>query len=156
MLSRLCCFWRKDHYKNASWETTIPFVPDVKEGKVIKVYDGDTITIASLIPGSTTMYRFSVRLNGIDTPEMKSKNETEKLLTHNAQRELSEKVLGKVVHLKDVSMEKYGRLLATVDYKNQNITQWMIDKGHAVKYDGGTKTHFVPAAHGVPPSQSSD
>jgi len=147
MFTCLCCFWRKDPYKDASWATTVPYVPDVKEGKVIKVYDGDTITIATFVPGSRKLYRFSVRLNGIDTPEMKSKNTDEKLLARKAQVVLSEKIMGKVVKLNDVSMEKYGRLLATVVYNDQDINQWMVDEGHAIKYDGGTKTHFVPGSN---------
>ena len=149
MFTCLACFWRTDPYKNASWDTTVTYVPDVKEGKVIKVYDGDTITIATFVPGSRKFYRFSVRLNGIDTPEMKSKNIDEKLLARKAQSVLSDKLLGKVVNLKDVSMEKYGRLLATVVYNDVDINQWMIDEGHAVKYDGGTKTHFVPNSNVV-------
>ena len=56
------------------------FVPPVNSGRVIKVYDGDTITIASKVPGlkNSPIYKFSVRLNGIDTPEIKGKNEDEK------------------------------------------------------------------------------
>lgn len=49
------------------------FIPDVYYGKVIKVYDGDTITIATRLSGKGTIYKFSVRLLGIDTPEMRSK-----------------------------------------------------------------------------------
>ena len=142
----VCCFWKKSssRYEDASWKTTVPYVPDVKEGKVIKVYDGDTITVAAFVPGCRTMYRFSVRLDGIDTPEMKTKNEEEKLLAHKAQEDLSGKVLGEMVELENVSMEKYGRLLATVVHKGVNMNQWMIDQGHAKEYHGGTKSHFVP------------
>ena len=56
------------------WEDTIPFTFPISRGQVIKVYDGDTITIASKLPfESYPLYRLSVRLNGIDTPEIKGK-----------------------------------------------------------------------------------
>ena len=51
------------------WKDCIPFVPPIAMGFVIKVYDGDTITIASKLPyPDSPLYRFSVRLNGIDCP----------------------------------------------------------------------------------------
>ena len=56
------------------WEDTVEFTFPIKGGRVIKVYDADTITIASKLPyDDSPMYRLSVRLNGIDTPEMKGK-----------------------------------------------------------------------------------
>jgi endonuclease YncB( thermonuclease family) len=56
------------------WEDTVEFTFPIKGGRVIKVYDADTITIASKLPyDESPMYRLSVRLNGIDTPEMKGK-----------------------------------------------------------------------------------
>ena len=57
---------------------SIPFVPPITEGEVISVYDGDTITIASVLPNTTEpIYRFSIRLNGIDTPEIKGQHISE-------------------------------------------------------------------------------
>ena len=50
----LCCSYKKGQNLTASevptWKNTKPFVPPLKEGIVIKVYDGDTITIASKLP----------------------------------------------------------------------------------------------------------
>ena len=37
------------------YKDTTPFIPPVSEGKVIKVYDGDTITIASKMPQSSSI-----------------------------------------------------------------------------------------------------
>ena len=55
-------------------ETKI-FIPPVSIAKVIKVYDGDTITVASRLPFTDErkdiIWRFSVRLNGIDCPEIR-------------------------------------------------------------------------------------
>lgn len=124
------------------WKKTIPFVPPVTFGRVIKVYDGDTITIASKITGlkDSPLYRFSVRLNGIDTPELKGgKNEQEKQVAIMARDWLSGKILNQNIELHEVQTEKYGRLLAEVWFKGKNMNQEMITQRYAVEYDGGTK-----------------
>lgn len=121
------------------------FVPPVNSGRVIKVYDGDTITIASKLPGlkNSPIYKFSVRLNGIDTPEMRGKNDDEKEMAHKARDALSERIFGKDVFLKNVQTEKYGRLLCDVYLEKENLNQWMIEKRYAMPYDGGTKVNPV-------------
>jgi endonuclease YncB( thermonuclease family) len=122
------------------WDDTIPFVFPITEGQVIKVYDGDTITIASKMPYlESPMYRFSVRLNGIDTPEIKGKNADEKEIAKKARDELSALIMNKTVTLKNVQSEKYGRILAEVYLEDVCLNDWMIEKKFAVKYDGGTK-----------------
>lgn len=131
---------------DATWENTTPYVPSIGAGKVIKVYDGDTITIATKLKSDENIkidkcpvYRFSVRLNGIDTPEMKSKNENEKKHAILAKHFLSEKILGEVVRLENVSIEKFGRVLADVYHNDVNMNELMITNNYAVAYQGGTK-----------------
>jgi len=128
---------------STKWDDTLVFIPQVKRGRVIKVYDGDTITIATKLPltgvDKDTIWRFSVRLNGIDCPELRTKNESEKKIATIARDKLSKLILNKMVDLEDVSLEKYGRLLATVGYNGQNLNKWMVDQRLAVVYDGGTK-----------------
>lgn len=154
----LCfCFFSKNKKNNkerkisvnnlldADWDNTIPFVPPVKKGKVIKVYDGDTITIASKLPyKSSGMYRFSIRLRGIDSPEINSKNEIEKELALNSKKYLSDMILGEIVDLKNISTEKYGRILADVYIDNVSVNKWMLDNKLAVPYDGGKKSTPPP------------
>ena len=55
------------------------FVPMLTGGRVIKCYDGDTITIAAYLPfKESELYKFSVRINGIDCPEIKGQTANEK------------------------------------------------------------------------------
>lgn len=125
------------------FEDTVPFVPPITSGQVIKVYDGDTITIASKLPyDGSPLYRFSVRLNGIDAPEIKTKSEEEKKLAQKAKEKMSDLVLGKTVILKNVQTEKYGRILADVYVENIHLNEYMIEQGLAVRYNGGTKGTF--------------
>ena len=132
--------WLNKLDKNIDWKDTIQFIPPVEKGIVIKVYDGDTITIASKLPyPSSPLYRFSVRLNGIDCPEIKGKDENEKQCAQIAKQEMSDLVLNKIVTLKNVNTEKYGRILADVYRDNLHVNKYMIEKRLAVVYDGGTK-----------------
>ena len=126
--------------EDIEWKDTIPFVAPITQGRCIKVYDGDTITIAGKLPYKhSPIYRFSVRLNGIDTPEIKGKDDDEKECAKLARDALKELILNKTVHLRNVQTEKYGRILAEVYCDEINMNDWMITQRFAVKYDGGTK-----------------
>ena len=127
-----------DNLESLTYNATKPFIPPISKAKVVKVYDGDTVTIATNLYGE--IYRFSVRLNGIDTPEMKSKNENVKLRAQKAKNALSSLVLDKIVELKNVGYDKYGRILADIYIENIHVNNWMIAEGHAIEYDGGHKT----------------
>jgi len=113
----------------------------IHRGKVVKVYHGDTIIIATKLfyHNNSPIYRFSVRLRGIDCPEMKTKSPIEKELAQKAQNALYEMVFNKIVYLTDMGMDKYGRVLANVYLDKVNLSQWMLDNGHAVPYDGRAK-----------------
>jgi endonuclease YncB( thermonuclease family) len=145
------------------------------EGRVVDVYDGDTLTC--VLPVHGRMYKYDIRLNGIDTPEIKTKDENEKKkaiearnflirqILCNAELENKFSCLGSckrkdvqrffqqhviLVWIHCYEFEKYGRLLADIypiiretNTKTDNcLSDCLIDFGHAVKYDGGTKTKW--------------
>jgi endonuclease YncB( thermonuclease family) len=125
---------------NIKWNDTIPFIPPIDSGLVIKVYDGDTITIASQLPYlNSPMYRFSVRLRGIDCPEIKSKNKEEIECAEMAKKVMSDLVLHKMVTIKNLGTEKYGRILADAYLGDLNLNDYMLKQKLAVPYDGTTK-----------------
>ena len=146
---RACSWWvralQKDH-RVIEYHDTVEFVPPIHGGVVIKVYDGDTITVASPLDGARCcsppplMYRFRVRLRGIDTPEIKGGSSDEKALAVIARDALSAQILGKEVELRNLGTEKYGRILADVYLNHVHMNQWMLDQGYANPYDGGTKS----------------
>ena len=122
------------------YKDTKPFIPPIKFGKVIKCYDADTITIAAKLPfDGSPLYRFSVRLAGIDGPEIRggTKHETEIAIV--ARDALHKLIFGKIVELRGNGKEKYGRLLADLYLGKLHINKWMIDNGYAIPYDGGKK-----------------
>ena len=134
---RFCC------YSTATipgWKDTVPFVPPISNGIVIKVYDGDTITIASKLPyKKSPLYRFSVRLNRIDAPEIKGVSKKETQMAIISRDKLAEKCLNKQVTLTEIKREKYGRVLADIHCGGICLNDWMITEKLAVEYDGGTK-----------------
>lgn len=126
------------------WKDTTAFVPPIEKGFVIKVYDGDTITIASKLPyKESKLYRFSVRLKGIDCPEIKGRDENEKECAQLAKQELTNLVMNKMVTLKNLQTEKYGRILADVYIGELHLNKHMIEKRLAIEYDGGTKMNPI-------------
>lgn len=141
------CGGSRPEAETIMWSDCQPFVPPITGGYVIKVYDGDTITIAGRLPyPESRLYRFQVRLLGIDSPEIKGKTEKEKEAAHKSQHALEGLILNKTVLLREISTEKYGRILANVylvtDTGEILVNKWMLAHGYAVPYDGKTKQLF--------------
>ena len=113
------------------------------EAKVIKVYDGDTFTIAAYY--GNAFRKFSVRLYGVDCPEMRGPHKDRAVAARNFVADL---ILDKVVTIsvynnKKINgkkmVEKFGRLLADVHVGDKLLSQLLYENGHAVKYYGGKK-----------------
>ena len=124
---------------NATWQNTAPFIPKVTYGKVIKVYDGDTITVAARPYKSESPCRFSIRLSGIDCPEIRSRDQGERDAAVLVKNRLSDLILEKYVSLYNVKIDKYGRLLCDVYHGQIHVNNWLLNSRLAVTYDGGKK-----------------
>lgn len=107
------------------------------DAKVVSVYDGDTIKV--IFPLHGVLYKWNCRLSGVDTPELRTRNENEKAYGYVVRDKLREKILNKVVRVSCGDLDKYGRLLVTVFMKDENVNQWLITSDYAFAYDGGTK-----------------
>ena len=83
-----------------------------------------------------------MRLDGIDTPEMRTANKCEKRLAIQAKKYLRYRILnsdsGKL-ELRNVKRGKYFRIVAQVWVNGRNLNAAMIKKGLAVAYGGDTK-----------------
>jgi endonuclease YncB( thermonuclease family) len=134
---------KKSYYEylnNIEYKDTQRFIPQLHYVKVIKVYDGDTITVASKIPDTNLpIYRFSVRLRNIDSPEIKGHTETEKKLAIVSRDALRKLIGDKIIILKNIGIEKYGRLLADIYLDDLYVNDWMLENNYAIPYDGGKK-----------------
>ncbi len=114
--------------------------------KIVYIYDGDTMHVVFKEFG--TFFRWNCRISGVDTPELRTKNEKEKELGYKVRDILREKFMDKIVKIKCGEFDKYGRLLIDMympdEYKNpeketQMLSSWLIENKYAYAYDGGTK-----------------
>ena len=125
-----------------------------------KVVDGDTIDV-SIDLGFDVCTKQRVRLLGIDTPESRTRDLTEKKFGLLSKKKLREWCLKAVASEKDdIEIElrcpekdsrgKFGRILAEVwvseDGEWTNVNKWMCDNGFAVPYTGQNKAD-VEALH---------
>lgn len=129
-------------------------------GKVVDVYDGDTLTVAVRRPMRTS---FRVRLQGIDTEEIRqpkgaADREARTARAYQARDRLIMLTTGVVatglkgeplrealmnarrcVWVEFGEMDKYGRPLATIRARGVKVNSALVEEGLALPYDGGTK-----------------
>ena len=125
-----------------------------------KVVDGDTIDV-SIDLGFDVCTKQRVRLLGIDTPESRTRDLTEKKFGLLSKKKLKEWCLKAVESERDDieiqlrcpeadSRGKFGRILAEVwvseDGEWTNVNKWLCDNGFAVPYTGQNKAD-VEALH---------
>jgi len=120
------------------------FKEELVKVRVVNIYDGDTIT--GILPINNQYYNFKIRLAGIDTCEIKSKCEENKILAIKAKKRLcqliipdfnfddeSNKELNKeldkilnekcyIIKIKLGEFDLYGRVLGWLYDKKADIT----------------------------------
>ena len=105
-------------------------------------YDGDTIRFD--LPGYPPIAGddIRVRVNGIDTPEIRGKCEKEKYDAKQAQQMVADILKdAEQIDLKNMERGKYFRIAADVIVDDESLGDMLVGAGMAVKYDGGKKTH---------------
>ncbi len=125
------------------------------EADIKSVYDGDgsfkcdihkvyTIDIGFNIEISFTLTwrNRSIRLFGVDTPEMRKEQREAGTVVRDFVRE---KILGKRVMIETIkdSTGKYGRLLAHIFVEERLLSSILLEKGYAKEYFGGTKEKWT-------------
>jgi endonuclease YncB( thermonuclease family) len=112
----------------------------VTVSKVISVYDGDTfrVNIDSLPP--IVGKNISIRVNGVDTPEIRGKCQYEKNLALKARDFVRGKLANaKKIKLTNLQRGKYFRVVANVLIDGVSLEQDLLDNKLAYEYDGGKK-----------------
>lgn len=110
---------------------------------VLSIHDGDTFTgsINSFPP--IVGQRISIRIDGIDTPEMTDKRPNIKQKAQQAKQYTVQRLReGKKIELKNMKRDKYFRILAVVIVDGVSLGDELIEKGYAKKYDGVTKEQW--------------
>lgn len=139
-----CCF--KNYTKDILDQENIPWLSLNGQnfyGKVIDVYDADTITI--VFPFEKKPYKVKCRLSGIDSPEIRTTNDKEKQAAIIARDWLRNKILNKKLWFECSDFDKYGRVLIKIYMKQSDvlsINQELINMNFAYNYDGNKKRKF--------------
>jgi micrococcal nuclease len=115
--------------------------------KILRVVDGDTVDVDIDLGFGIWMKKERVRMMGIDTPESRTRDKTEKLFGLAAKQYVKDNMpVGSMQILKteiDKSGEdkkgKFGRILGDFLFDDKRLTDMMIESGHAVAYFGGSK-----------------
>jgi len=101
----------------------LPLLCTAQEVKVVSITDGDTVKVLT-----ADRQQIKVRLAEIDTPERKQP------YGKKAKQVLSDLVFGKVVDLRPVTVDRYGRTVAHLFIGSLNVNKEMVRTGHAWVY----------------------
>jgi micrococcal nuclease len=111
----------------------------------VTVVDGDTIRADVWIyPG---LYQHTlIRIEGIDAPELRGRNECERALAKRSREHLAHLIAGKTLQIDRVRPDKYGRMLGRVFAEEAGIL-WiaaadMLDAHMARPYYGSARREW--------------
>ena len=96
--------------------------PQTVEGKVVRIVDGDTVDIL------VNRKPARIRLYGIDAPERGQPYSTQ------AKRQLGDWIAGEHVRAIIVDRDRYGRAVARIQYRGNDISERMVGAGLAWWY----------------------
>ena len=123
--------------------------------RIVDVYDGDTVKVDLDLGFGTWLPGRSIRVAGIDTPEIRTRNKREKRFGYRARdrmRELLPVGSAQVIVTYSPKPDKYGRILANFilervrDGAEMLASEVLIAERLAVRYEGQAKAE-VRAAH---------
>lgn len=120
--------------------------------KCLRVVDGDTVDVMIDL-GFSTWKKVRVRLDGINTPESRTRDKEEKKRGLAAKARLQEiiEINDSEFLLRVNGIGKYGRALGEIMVKTvgrnpedisltlKNVNKQLITEGHAVEYHGGAR-----------------
>lgn len=110
----------------------------IYNAKVTKVYDGDTITVDIDLGFDMIFKGQSIRLFGINAPEVRGESKSIGIISRDR---LNELIFGKTIQIQTIkdSKEKYGRYLGIILLNQDNIlvnvNDWLVENKLAEKKD---------------------
>ena len=111
---------------------------------LISVTDGDTFKARVEVWPSVEVVT-SIRIVGIDTPELKGKCVAERALAVKAKARLEEILKGKEILIAEVKPDKYsGRYDAYVTADREDVGGILLEEGLARPYTGGPRGSWCP------------
>lgn len=108
--------------------------------EILKIYDGDTITV-TLDLGFGVTKKEIIRLYGIDTPEIRGVERPEGLVSRDRLVDLIENATNLRVKTFKDKKGKYGRMLGKIlcDEFDISLNEVLVNEGLAEEYFGGKR-----------------
>lgn len=116
MRKTLCCFFLLCNYAFASTQTL--------QGTVTRVSDGDTLQISTNANGKSSK-PIKLRIQGIDAPEICQSG------GKAARDALRSRLLLQSVTFTTQARDQFGRVIARVEHRGQDVGTWLVSHGHA-------------------------
>ena len=116
---------------------------DVVVSEVTSIYDADTFRVNIKGWPDIIGQHMSIRVLGVDAPEIRGKCEAEKIAARKA-KQFTVQALRSAhsIELRNIKRGKYFRILADVYIDGENLAQALISARHARVYDGGTRASW--------------
>jgi len=109
--------------------------------QIVSVYDGDTFKINLDCSLAAYCEKVSVRVRGVDTPEIKGKTAREKELAKKAKAYTKDFLAQTPVTLHNCGRDKYFRLLCDVSNgEGKDLAKELIKRDLGYAYEGGKKS----------------
>ena len=106
----------------ALWTALTPALAATLEGRVVKIADGDTLTM--VVDGQ----KERIRLSDIDTPERKQP------FGMRARQALAEMTFGKTISVFTTTRDRYGRVIGHVTAEGVDVNAELVRRGYAWVY----------------------
>lgn len=110
--------------------------------KVLRIVDGDTVDVDIDLGFGVWMHRERIRVMGIDTPESRTRDLTEKAFGLAAKEFVKSLMpIGsmQIIKTQKDKTGKFGRVLGDFIIEDKLLTEHMIENYHAVPYHGESK-----------------
>ena len=150
MFGVLACAWASQYWLYPIFSKPRPLnelaaqsVSSVYVDQVVSIYDGDTFKIDIHDWPAIVGDDISIRIKGIDTPEIRGTDGFEKEMAIAAKEQLTKIINSGRVSLFDLERDKYFRILAQVKVNDEDVAERLISLGLAKRYIGGTKPFWT-------------
>jgi micrococcal nuclease len=108
------------------------------KAELIRVYDGDTIWVDLDLGFGVWLRNQSIRLRGINTPEVRGSEKDKGIVSRDRLAELLDSAGGDCIIKTSRGKQKgkYGRILGEIFIENESssLNQMLLDEGLAVEY----------------------
>lgn len=108
-------------------------------------YDGDTVK-GYIDLGFALTKKDSIRLNGVDTPEIRNSNRLLKNAAYYVKYVVEEKLTNaeELILVSETLEGKYGRPIGDIEFDGESIVQYIIDNRLGVPYTSGSIRALIP------------